>query len=301
MKMVLYSRIDRRMFAPDNGPTGGNPSVPPTQPDDPWKKVDLDGLDDESRKAAEELKTQFATLQKEKEHNEQLARQHQSEKDRLAAELDKLRKTAAQAPNQPEPTAAERIEARLLKGGVAPETAKAQAVLLADVLASESEILKQQLGSDLGPVVGITLKNQAERAFTVVQSTDTTGAMGIPEVAQSVWNTCEQMVANGQQVDAETVKRLAGMHVYQHLEKTGANFATLQNLGQPPVNTGRPNPPQPPVINTGFNYPGANFTPRIQTTPDPTAPRHMLDSSTQAALDAVKGEWSKVVPSLRTK
>lgn len=273
-------------FSPDGAP-GGSATEPKDakqqEPDDPFKKIDLENLDDESKKAVETAKTQFATLQTERQQAQQLNRQFQSEKDKAIAELNRVRSAiqdpARQAPVDPEKAFTAQVEQLMVESGVSAEAAKAQSPVMAKLLKAQRDSIMTEVGRGLQPMVGSVFTQHAENAYNTIRATDQLGAFAIPEVAQAIWQSCQQIAAEGTQVTPETVKNLKAMHYMNHMEKNGGNFATMQNnrLTQ-----------TPPVMNTGgFSYPGANFNPTLPAVSDPNAARTALDPGTKAALQSV--------------
>jgi hypothetical protein len=279
-------------FAPDKGGAGNGGEPPSNQPEpgqsekdkDPFAQIDLDNLDDKSKAAIEALKGQFATLQTTVQQTTQQVRQFQSAKDKAEAELNRVRSAvqdpAKATPQDPQKAFQNQVEALMVESGVAPDAAKAQAPIMAKLLAAQREQIMQEVGRGLQPVVGSVFGQQAENAFNTARALDRTGAFEIPEVAQAIWNSCQQIAQDGTTVTPETVKNLKAMHYLAHVEKNGGNFATLQN--------NRTVGGAVPQMNTGFSYPGATFNP-IQPTPppDPNGARTTLDEGTKKALQNV--------------
>lgn len=289
----MYHKSKNFYFAPEGAGGGGAATNPPT-PDpksdgenDPFKQIDLDNLDDKSKKALETIQTNFATLQKATEQTQQQVRQFQSEKDKAVAELNRVR-SAIQDPRQtqvdPQKAFASQVEALMVDNGVTPEAAKAQAPIMAKLLEAQRAAIMQEVGQGLQPVVSNVYAQQAENAYNIAKSLDKTGAFAIPEVAQAIWDSCQQIAAERTQITPDTVKNLKAMHYLNHIEKNGGNFATLQNNpGVPAVH--------PPMINTGgFSYPGAQFHPTTPAAQDPNAARTVLDPGTRAALQSIFGQ-----------
>jgi hypothetical protein len=283
-------------FAPDNGaPSGGSAQATGADPkqgqqqsegnDDPFAQIDLENLDDKSKAAIEAIKGKFATLQTTVQQTTQQVRQFQSAKDKVEAELNRVRSAVqdpakATAQQDPQKVLIAQVEQTMIEAGVAPEAAKLQAPVMAKLMAAQREQIMREVGTGLTPVINTVFGQQAENAFNVARSLDQTGAFAIPEVAQQIWNSCQQIAADGTTVTPETVKNLKAMHYMAHVEKNGGNFATLQNnrtVAAPPVgmNTG------------GFSYPGANFVPVTPTVVDPNGARTVLDPGTKAALQNV--------------
>ncbi len=293
----MIVKLRKFYFAPDNGaPNGGSAQATGADPKagqqqsegdkDPFAEIDLDNLDDKSKAAIEAIKGKFATLQTTVQQTSQQVRQFQSAKDKVEAELNRVRSAVqdpARATTQQDPQKAfqAQVEATMIESGVTPEAAKAQAPIMAKLLAAQREAIMREVGTGLQPVIGTVFGQQAENAYNVARSLDQTGAFAIPEVAQQIWNSCQQIAADGTTVTPETVKNLKAMHYMAHIEKNGGNFATLQN--------NRTVQAPPPVgMNTGsFSYPGANFVASAPAQPDPNAARTVLDPGTKAALQNV--------------
>lgn len=289
----MYHKSKNFYFAPEGAGGGGATTNPPASDlksdgeKDPFKQIDLDNLDDKSKQALQNIQTQFATLQKTSEQTAQQVRQFQSEKDKAIAELNRVR-SAVQDPRQtqvdPQKALISQVEGLMVDSGVTPEAAKAQAPVMAKLLEAQRAAIMQEVGHGLQPVVANVYAQQAENAYNIAKSLDKTGAFAIPEVAQAIWDSCQQIAAERTQITPDTVKNLKAMHYLNHVEKNGGNFATLQsNPGVPAVN--------PPMINTGgFSYPGAQFHPHISPPVDPNAARTILDAGTKAALQSIFGQ-----------
>lgn len=299
--MLKYSHKFGIRFAPDNGVPGGGPSPSqpgasqtPPEPKDPFKGIDLDSLDEETRKQVEAAKTEFATLQSQKAKAEEEARKHQSEHDKAVAERNKLQQRLQPQAEPKQETTAERIQKQLEANGIDPTVAAKQAAVLGQVLDAERAEIKKQMGLDLAPVVNLTLMREATEAFNYARATDRAGWSTNHEVCTAVWATAEQMVAEGRQVTADVITNLAGMHWLNYAQKNGGHFATLQP-GQPQPGNGNPNYVQPTVPNMSTGgYPGSHLA-NVQMPQriDPNAPKYQLDAATNAALEAVKAHWSK--------
>lgn len=308
--MNRHSKYGTIFFAPDKGGGSGGGAATASATgttakadgggtsEDPWSKINLDDLDDEARKSIEALRGQFATLQTTLEQKDQQVRQFQSKHDQTTAELNKIKQglqhvanggVAPEAvPTGPTQEYISEVETTMVKSGVKPEAAKAQAPIMAQLLKAQEDAIMARVGAGVAPVANMVLNQQAEQAFNYGKATDTTGAFGIPEVAQAVWNSIIEIAKAGQPVNAETVQNLKYMHFGQHAEKNPAVFATLQmNKGVPPITSqgGRPNAVS--VTTGGYNYPGSNFAPVGSNSQDPNAARTNLDAGTKFALQSI--------------
>lgn len=305
---ILKDSWSRIFMAPNNGGgTGGSGGSAATSTDagqtgnasgngsgdgsngqtDPWASIDWDNLDDTSKKALEAVKGQFATLQTSVQQSQQQVRQFQSEKDKTAAELNRIKQSIA-GPTDATPVdsgkAFENEVARLMiSEGVKPEAAAAQAPVMAKLLAAQRDMIMAEVGRGVAPIANTVYAQQAENAFNLARAQDRIGALQVPEVAQAVWQSCLELAQQGHQVTADTVNNLKAMHYMGHVERSGGAFASLQTQ-----NPGVPAVPRLPNMTTGgFNFPGATFHPQINAPTDSSAPRHALDSGTKAALQSV--------------
>lgn len=306
--MYRHSKYGQLLFAPDKGGSSGGQPSGTTQPDggegepnDPWAAIDWDNLDDASRKALETVKGQFATLQTTAAQKDELARRFQSDHDKTQAELERIKRglhtvATGEQPNQNVPKGPSQeyiagVEQTMIEQGVNPAAAKAQAPIMARLLSAQEEAIMRRVTSGVAPVANMVMNHQAEQAFNYARATDTTGALSIPDVAQAVWNSVQELSSSGTQVTAETVQNLKGMHFMAHAEKNPAVFATLQmnNIrGVPQVTQPMSGRPLPVSVTTGgFNYPGANFAPANSAPHDPNAPRTSLDAGTKQALQSI--------------
>lgn len=311
MKMLGYTRNWLQFHAPNTGgPSGGGASgTPPEQagqqqqvqsntPPDPFAAIDTSEMDDVQLAAFNKAKEEFATLQKTATDREREARQHQSERDRVTAELHRVKQSVnGQQPNTPK-TAEERVYAQLIADNVPEAAARVQAKTMAAILDNERNILTQQLQQQFAPVAALTLQNHAEGAFNAATATDHIGWSAIPEIKELVWQSAVQMSQQGQQVDITVIKNLAAMHYMAYTEQNPQVFATLQTGGNQPNNgmtnpAARPSVPFPNV-NTGFSYPGANFQGRTPAVNNPNAPRYQMDAGTSAAMAAVNDQWVRM-------
>jgi hypothetical protein len=310
--MYRNSKYGRILLAADKGGSSGGGSTATVQSsgtsnpqgggenvDDPWSNIDLDNLDDASRAAVNALRGEFATLQTSLQQKDTQVRQFQSAHDKTTAELNRIKQglqtvaTGHDPSVSADPMAAyvSEVEQIMLQNNVAPAAAKAQAPVMAQMLKAQEEAIMKRVGAGVAPVANMVMNHQAEQAFNYARATDASGAMAIPEVAQAVWNSVQEIAAGGTPVTPQTVTNLKGMHFMAHAEKNPGIFATLQMNRVPglPSNPapvgGRPNAVT--VTTGGFNYPGATFAPLAGLAPDPNAAKSVLDPGTKAALQNI--------------
>lgn len=288
--MLVYPTV-RRFFAADTGAgasgAGGGAASDPNATIDPFKDLNLDDLDPDTRKVVEASKTTFANLQAdiakraEKEKKlEELARNFQSKTDALTAQLEKLKGTT-QPPN-PNEVRAKKVEELFIKRGVPPDVAKTQAPLFAEMFGELGEELKGQIGRDLAPLGTSVMQGEATRAWQQALTIDKLGALQNPQIAQKAWESVQQMVQAGQPVTAETIINLRNIYYTEHLETNGQV--------NPPMNPNNTNfPPMPNFGPPGFS--GGGHSPTRPITNDPNAPKHKLNEDTAAALAAVQRTW----------
>jgi hypothetical protein len=283
--MIRYSKYGGVFFntPSDQGGGGGNPSQP-QQASDPFAGLDLDDLPESARSVIQKSKEDFATLQKSakeaqtaKDQAEQRAREFQSRHDQLAARVQHLKGDAE--PQSADQKLLAQIEGMLVKRGVSPEQAKAQAPLMTDMFQVYGDQIKNEIGATFAPLANSVLLSEATAAWNEVTNSDPIGALQIPEVANETWKAVQQMVRQGQAVDPSTVRNLRNMIYVDHIEKTG----TMPNPNTPPT----PNlPVQPMFPNIGRpGFGGGNYAAR-PVVQDPNPARTSLNEDTRAALAA---------------
>lgn len=303
--MLYYTREwVKRFHKPDvgDGNGGGAPSnqqQQQQQPVDPFAEIDVDSLDVNARAAIDKAKAEFATLQSTNQRANELVRQHQSERDKATAELNRMRQAIQgdqqHQQNRPE-TTEDRVYKQLINDGLTPELAKPQAKTLANILDKERAQIQQQMGQQFAPVAALALQSNAEQAFNHAMSTDHIGWSQVPEVAELVWQSALELTRNGQQADPVTIKNLAFMHFGAYSEKNPQVFATLQNGANQP-NNGMNQPVLPPTapfrqpVTTSFSYPGANFIGRQPINTPTNGARTIMDANTAAAVSSVTNIW----------
>lgn len=304
--MVLYKQnqgvkflIGQRgfYFAPDDGASangaaaqqaGAREGAASAVPVDPFEGIDFDDLDPAARKVLEKTREVFATTQKQaaderkaREYHEAQARKFQGQFDQLASQVQK--QNGQQAAEDPKTVLIGKLTQQMVDKGIAPETAKLQAPLMADMLNTYGETLRQDIGRDLAPIAGSVIMRETEAAWNQFVPNDKFGALQIPEVASAVWASATEIANSGTAVNAATIKNLTAMAYVEHLEKTGQ-----------PVN--QPASTPPPVQQRAYpsvgvtSFPGS--VPYRPAVADPRAPKHQLDSGTAAALAKISADWN---------
>lgn len=293
--MLVYKKYWMRFLNKDDGGASGAqasqqggaaPSQTPTVRD-PFEGVDLDDVDPVVRKIIEDSKAQFATLQKDAEEAKRIALQEKEQARKWQGRYDQ---TVAQARRLGDPNGqgdketkddvlVKNMEQQMLANGVAPEVAKTQAPLMAKLMTSYGETLKQEIGRDLAPMGHSVMQREAEQSWHQAMMQDQLGALRIPEIATAVWEGVQALINTGQPVTPATVINLRNMVYAEQLEK-----GTIALPNQPPRQMSQPTPPAYPSF--GGSYPGAGAMPYLPTPPDPNAPRTVLNEDTRGALAA---------------
>lgn len=274
---------------PNANQGGASETNDPASMADPFAGLDMDDLDPQVRAHLEKGKVQFATLQKRladeakaREQQENLARSFQGRYDQLQAQLGKV---TNQTPVDPAEAARQqqldKMTKILVSKNVPAESARAQAEIMVEMMGEFATTLKGEIGRDLAPFASSVVQREAEFAWQQVLQTDNTGALQIPEVANATFAQVQTMVERGQQVTPEVVKNLTGMMYFDHLQKGGA----IATSASQQVNS----PQLPNFGRTTFT--GAGHAPTRVMPVDPNAPKHQLDSATNAALQSVMSKW----------
>jgi hypothetical protein len=309
--MITGRRAPMRFLAPDagNGSGGGSGSGVGTTAGavqngggandngdlDPklFESLPWDELDDTTRATLEKIKSgAVATLQSKQHLNgefqrvDKLARQFQSDKDRLDAEIKKLR--PAQQQNQPNDEYIEVLTAELKGAGYKDEDAAHLAPVFANMFKKVGALQTKAIGESLAPMAATVLAGQAQDAFITAQQQDPIGMFQIPEVQQGVWDLVRQRVDKGMETDPTVVLNLAKM-VYVDHQVTKAGGAGGGGGG----GGGGGNPPgilpaTPPTMRTGGQFftagPGGSMIPIVNPPTDPNAPRTVMNDDTRNAL-----------------
>ena len=291
--MLISHTIREHLFRNADGTPTGSPSAnqgganptATTTVTDPYAGIDFDLFDEGTRKVMEAGKTQFATLQKQlqveqeqRTNLERVARNFQSRFDQLQAQVNSGT-PQGQTPEQQELAMVEKI---LTDGGITTEQAKAQAPIFNKMFGAFSNRLKGEIGRDLAPIGATVMQNQATGAWQEALSQDRIAALQIPEVANKTWEAVQQMVKVGQPVDSSTILNLRNIYYTAHIETNGQQ-PNMNNTSLPPMpnwpNMGRP----------GFAGGNAAQQPPQRSE---NAPRHILDATTAAAIAAVTKVWA---------
>jgi hypothetical protein len=264
-----------------NGATQGGADEPIVTP---WDAIDLETLDEQTRsvteagiKAFKEQVTANRNLQKTAEQAIQTSRRFQSEYDRLNAQVN--------PPKQEEVDQFEVETANYMRSqGYAPEVIKAQSKLLGGLMKHlTGTVIKREIGADLAPLANTVVGQENTYNFTAAQQSEV-GAelLGIPEVAQQVWEAVGKRTEAGAVLNADAILNLAKMFHYDHIRA---------NPGARPM---LPNPPAPgsvrPTVNTSLNFPGSGAFLRPNNLAVPNAGGGpALNADTQAALEQTFG------------
>lgn len=303
----LYQSWTRIFLAPDTG--GGSGGQAPNQQQqqqqgqgssttfvDPTAGVDLDDLDPAVKKIIEDARTGFATLQKTvadteaaRGQEEERRKSFQSNFDKLQAQLKQLNGGQGGTDGaDPRSQQLDKLTAILVKKGVEPKNAAVQAELMHEMMQEYGQVLKAEIGADLRPFATTVVSREAESAWLQVQHNDKTGVIQIPEIAEHVWSQVKIMAENGQQVTPGVVENLLGMAYFNHIKNGGTPAGQQQQQQHQPVVQ------QQQLPNVGrLTYPGAGAQARTPVTRDANAPRHTLDTDTDAALQTVMKDWAK--------
>lgn len=275
------------------GANGGSSGV--GAGDDPFKDIPLDELDEATRTAITKGRAQIATLQSlptELEATKKQLRDFQSKADQMQAQLKKL--TGGDKPVQDDYLQAAKDV--LKQQGYDDKNIDQLAPVFANLLKSNNQILKKELGADLRPMAGAVISQESRAAFETAQEADDQGILGIPEVAEQVWQQVQERSKQGQPSNDVFILNLAKIAYVDHvaaLRKEGKELPALQ-----------PTMPTTPNVNTGsFTYPGARASasarPVAQPADNGTKAKSTLNADTEAALAATfkeLGRETKVFP-----
>jgi hypothetical protein len=307
--MLLFNKYHRKEFFRDphqGGPSGGatgnpganqggvtDPNAGGSNEPDPFEGINLDDLDAGARQILLDGKAKFAAAQKQladekkqREHDQQLARQFQGKYDQLNAQLQRINggtPPANQADAQQQQLLAE-FKKELMSKGVSEAQADIQAPLMLNMMETYGKTLKAEIGRDFSPFATSVMNNEALNAWHEAGALDKLGALQDPGIAGKVWADVQQMVAARQPVDAQTILNIRNIYYAAHVEATAG-----QPAGQPPVILPNTPPAFPSFGRTTF--PGAGAAAYAPAPVDPNAPRHALDPATAAAISAVTANW----------
>lgn len=306
--VILHKDRGLQMFySPDDGggSGGGNPSGQNGGAEGsggqsiktPFDSLPWDELDQESQTSLKKAQTEYlATLQESQklkidlEKTSLLARTFQSEKDRLATEIEKGK--TKETPVDPVLEAV--IEELVTKGGYTQADAVKLAPVFAGMFNRFGILQKKQIGEDFAPMAGGILAGEARTAFQeAIQSENELGIFETPEVQQKVWDFVKERIKAGQPTDQAIVLSLGKMVWADHLitqRKAGKDITlpkgprSLQETetGGSRMNTG------------GFDFPGSSsITPIANNTRSDNTPSHTLDSDTARALGETFSKMTK--------
>lgn len=250
MKRQYYMRF----LSPDpGGQTGGNTLPPqnngapdPNEGNDPFNGIDPDLLEPTVRE-------RITKLHQDAQNNQKLARQNQSEKDRLAYELQRLQQAPASksAPEEKDPDAdiEENMVTEFMKMGVP----QAQAMQLAKVQMISFKATRPHLvntvQNQFAPMASAVNQNQAATAFQ--EAAAELDVMQDQQVSEAVWTIVHTMAEQGQAIDKSIVENLAYI---QHGKKQRA-MQQQQPPVVPPMPGFRQTPPMP-NFQTRMSHPG---------------------------------------------
>lgn len=315
-------------FEPPNGPgTGGAPSTgsppqnqpgqqqqqqePPAAPEipDPFAGIDMDMLDDRTRREVQKAKDTFATVA----NTARQASTFQSEADRLKTQLAETQRQVQEAADprtrtqpqqqqqqqQQEPlTLEQETEQYYISQGIDAKMAQQLAKLNAPLFERIEKRTVEAVDKRYTPLVARTLEASATDAFQEAQMNDRVGAFQIPDIAQKVYDRAVEMSQRGQLVDANVLTSLSKIFYFDHLEANGGQFPSQNNVnGQihlqtTPAPVMHPYPTnQPTNMNTRHTYPGAGNVPRLpaqrQTNDAP-----VMSADERAAMEATVSHWA---------
>lgn len=354
MKRKYTNRI---FFAPDTGVSGGGGSstsqvVPPNpapglasssregegpqqqqqqgqqqgqqqqQQTNPFEGIDLEMLDDETRRRIETAQQSFATvanqqqqLQQQIAQQAQLARLYQSRYDQLVSQRGG---PDQQQQQQRELTLQQELEQLYVQEGIAPDQAKIAARMQGQILEKNNDRLQKQFAQQFAPYAQSAVQAQAHQAFQEAASSDRLGMFRDRNISQRVWDRVNELATNGQQVDTGFIQNLGRIYMMEAIERGEVQIPTVNQGSQqqqqpqqqqsPFIPAPIPNQQQPmagqasnvpmPVFGfpvagpqqqaTRFTFPGSGFMP---TQPTPRSNGHQMDAETRAALTEVHGRW----------
>lgn len=270
--------------APPPGQQQQQQQAPP--PPDPFKDIDLNMLDETTRNAIVTGRTEIARL-----HGRALtASQLQSERDKLlhanGQYQQQLQHAQSQRPKQQqqqqaEPTMEDKLCEMLMATGLTETQARPAAKYQASMLDMFGATMEAKIGQRFAPVVGNVMQQNAVAAFNEVKSKDELGILQIPEVAEAVYQSLNDMSARGEMATSQVAENLAAIYYYKHIRENGGTPNMTPNIPQPPA------PPQ--VQQTRFTYPGAGIhaRPPLQQNNGPAA----MTAEESVALAATTAAW----------
>jgi hypothetical protein len=148
------------------------------------------------------------------------------------------------------------------------------------MLKSHTQILKKELGRDLGPMANSVALTGAKDAFEEAQQRDDMGLLQIPEVAEQVWKQTQDHVTKGGIANSDFVLSLGKIQYFNHIQKLKADGKELPELFK---SNGAPSSVNP------FSFPGAarvgaGSKPLGEQPRSGNEPKTTLNADTEAAL-----------------
>lgn len=291
LKWFINGRGLMKMLAPDGGESGGGGGAqsggkPAVDVEKLFADLPLDELDDKTKQTLTTIKKSigdgFATLQTqtqaELENIRKQARDFQSQKDKLQEQLDIV--TGGKQPKKDDYLAAAE---NVLRGQrYSEDQIKQHAPVFAELLKSHTQIVKRELGRDLGPMAQDVALGVARSSFQEAQQVDDTGIMQIPEVAEKVWKQLQDHVSKGGAANPDFVINLAKIEYVNHGKELRAKGEKLPELFQS-------NGATTTVTQPAFSFPGsrgvaAGSRPLGETPKTGNEPKTQLNPDTDAAL-----------------
>lgn len=282
--------------------------VPPAAPN-PFEGLDLDLLDDRTRRAVEESQRHLQSLQTQANQ----ASTFQSESDRLKTQLaetqrqvqeaadprNQQRQQQQQQQQQQEPlTLEQETEQYYISQGIEAKMAQQLAKLNAPLFERIEKRTVEAVDKRYTPIVARTLEASATDAFQEAQMNDRMGAFQIPDIAQKVYDRAIEMSQRGQIVDANVLTSLSKIFYFDHLEANGGQLPNQNvvngqiHLQTTPAPVMHPYPTnQPTNMNTRHTYPGAGNAPRLPAQRQSNeAP--VMSADERAAMEATVSHWA---------
>lgn len=276
----------------NSGSTGGvNTGAEGGMTADPFKDIDLNLVDQATRDAIESARQTLKT----NEGRVATATKLQSERDQLAAQVQKQQQDLQQLQSQSnrptndrgqDLTFEQELEQLYIAEGMEAPAAKRAAQVNAKVHTVALSRFEKRLGNQLAPVVGNVVESHARNAFEQAQESDQYGIFQNNEVAQRVWERSQQMAQQGEMPSAEVLLNFAKIYAWEHGLTPNANPAT-------------PIPPSGDVLtrgnmnsNTKFTFPGASSGNHVRMPGTINGNgNEPMDPETHAALAATFSNW----------
>lgn len=240
---------------------------------DPYKDVDLDLMDDVTRKTLEATRDSMRKL-----HNDaKQSKEWQSRYDKLVAhQQQQLQQQQQQVKPQDKPavpTFEDELYDTYIAKGFAPADAKRMVEINSPIFGRFADRTQKFVESRLAPLQSTIEMQKAEASFMEVEST---GIFGSPEIKEAVWVQTQNMIEAGGEVNEQVIENLA--IIANH--KAGTQVTPQQRQVQPMHQQ-----QQSIAGGTRFTYPGAG---RSVQTVQPRIVTPALDPDTAAAIAATK-------------